>query len=188
MTIYAILLIWSIPRNKMAFFPLHMDMLSTKSGNRVRISSNFHNSSLESTCQLKLTLGAETLLKHLVGGCPNSTNRKKYTIDLFAVQNRCGRWAAQTSMIHSMLGVQSLVLYNCTLLIELWMTRPRELRNDKALHRYILKACAPDLCKYDYAQDKQTGVKKLLRNLPWQITSVLRFIKNNYEFISHLGC
>src|SRR5690606_40886783 len=45
--------------------------------------------------------------------------------DLFAIENRLGRWASQGNMIYSAAGIVNLNIFNCREIIESWMQIPR---------------------------------------------------------------
>lgn len=72
-------------------------------------------------------------------------NQWDYVYDLFALENRCGRWASQTSMIYSVCGIDYLNIFNCRELIQLWMGLPRKLRVQCYLHKSLLYRLSPEL-------------------------------------------
>ena len=68
-----------------------------------------------------------------------------YIYDLFAIENRCGRWVAQREQAFSVCSITSLNIVNCRKIIEMWMQIPRSLRNKRVIHRYVFSKLAPEL-------------------------------------------
>lgn len=92
----------------------------------------------------------------------NSDDRE-HLFDLFAMENRCGRWAAQNSMIYSACGITSLNIFNCRELLMKWISIPRKIRRQKWLHKELLSI-----------NDKQ------LLSFPFNPTEKFGFMKNNW--------
>ncbi|SCI79021.1 Uncharacterised protein [uncultured Clostridium sp.] len=70
--------------------------------------------------------------------------------DLFAIESRCGRWAAQTNMLYSLVGIDNLNIFNCEHVIALWRAIPRKLRRDKIIHQRIFAELSPELLKIPF--------------------------------------
>lgn len=71
-----------------------------------------------------------------------------YVFDLFGLESRCGRWAAQTGMIYSMCSINVLNIFNCRDVITAWISIPRKLRIRKFIHKSILEQLDPNLLSY----------------------------------------
>lgn len=56
--------------------------------------------------------------------------------DLFSWEIDCGRWVPQSLMLYSLMGVNSMNLFNCREIILLWMQIPRKKRIHKIIHNY----------------------------------------------------
>lgn len=68
--------------------------------------------------------------------------------DLFALENRCGRWAAQSSELYSACGVNMLNVFNCRELINLWLKVSSKERVKSRIHVGLLEINSPELLKY----------------------------------------
>ena len=81
--------------------------------------------------------------------------------DLFAVESRCGRWAAGSQNIYSVLGNNALNIFNCREVIDTWVRVPRGQRIRRELHREFFKSLCPEMldvpfnpgAKYSYAKN-----------------------------------
>jgi hypothetical protein len=65
--------------------------------------------------------------------------------DLFAWEQRCGRWAGQSSEVYSVLGVNMLNIFNCSEVIRLWIQLDRTKRVNSTLHKKLLEMNNTDL-------------------------------------------
>ena len=79
-----------------------------------------------------------------------TAGKKENIFDLFAMENRCGRWASQTSMIYSACGITSLNFFNCRELILLWSSIPRKARTQKQIHHYLFNELDPSLLNFSF--------------------------------------
>lgn len=88
---------------------------------------------------------------------------RAYIYDLFAMENRCGRWATQSSTVYNICGITSLNIFNCRDLLLKWISVPRKIRTRKWLHKELLQI-----------NDKQ------LLTFPFNPTEKFGFMKNNW--------
>jgi len=100
--------------------------------------------------------------------------------DLFAWENRLGRWASQISMLYANASISSLNIFNCREIILLWLKVPRELRyDDKAIHKSIFSLIAPELLNYPCnaynVSDKMSGIIKS--------NSISYYLATNFKFL-----
>lgn len=65
--------------------------------------------------------------------------------DLFAYENRCGRWGGQEEALYSLCGMNSLNLFNCRQLILFWLSIPRKQRVNTEIHLAMIQKTNPDL-------------------------------------------
>jgi len=98
----------------------------------------------------------------------NSTISK---FELFGIENRLGRWAAQTSNIYSICGINSLNIFNCGELIDIWISIPRKKRNKKIVPKTILMKLAPELLEYPFNPMSKVG---------WMSKSSFTFLLGTY--------
>ena len=74
--------------------------------------------------------------------------------DLFSVENRLGRWAAQENQMYDLLGVPYFNLFNCRKIIGIFSAVPRKVRADGKMHEALLKELDESLLHSPYGNDK----------------------------------
>lgn len=80
--------------------------------------------------------------------------------DLFYWEFRCGRWDSQTHL-YTDAWIEMVSPYNCREILMLWLTIPREIRNQRKIHLGIIEKQWPELLKYPINPDiKITDVLK----------------------------
>lgn len=89
----------------------------------------------------------------------------KRICDLFAYENRCGRWGGQEEALYSLCGMNSLNLFNCRELILLWISVKRKKRVNKEIHIAMIQKTNHELLKE-----------------PFNPNDKLSFLKNNWFF------
>jgi hypothetical protein len=85
----------------------------------------------------------------------SSRELNKHKFDLFALENRLGRWSSQTNNLYSLMGVNSLNIYNCRKIIFDWMRIPRALRSANIIHNTINDTINHKLKEYPFNQDNK---------------------------------
>ena len=93
--------------------------------------------------------GVKQMLKKQIKEMHNSNDRK-YVFDLFAMENRCGRWAVQGATIYSICGITSLNIFNCRELIRKWISIPRKYRSLYWLHKKLLLLNDKELLSFPF--------------------------------------
>jgi len=76
-------------------------------------------------------------------------------LDLFAIEYRCGRWAAQGSMIYAIAGISALNIYNCREIIDNFMSFKIKDRMNKIIHTGIFNKLAPHLLNIPFNSDEK---------------------------------
>lgn len=104
-----------------------------------------HNSKRESSNELKRYLSEI-----------RNAGDWKDVFDLFAMENRCGRWASQTDMLYSVCSVRSLNIFNCRELILKWISLPRKIRTKHWLHEKLFTAIDTHLLDYPFNPSSHT--------------------------------
>ncbi len=107
-----------------------------------------HNYSSESKKQLKLWL--EEIKK--AGECVN-------TFDLFSIENRMGRWAAQENLIYNSIGQLYLNVFNSRSIIYLWAAVSRKERKMSSIHVSLIKKKMPKLLEVLFESDESTVIR-----------------------------
>ena len=101
-----------------------------------------HNYSSESKIQLELWL--EEI--KMAGECVN-------TFDLFSIENRMGRWAAQENLIYNSIGQLYLNIFNSRSIIYLWTAVNRKERKKSSIHVSLIKKKMPVLLEVPFESD-----------------------------------
>ena len=73
--------------------------------------------------------------------------------DLFSVENRLGRWAAQENQMYDLLGVPYFNLFNCREIIRVFSAVPRSARAEGKLHEALLRELDASLVHLPYGKD-----------------------------------
>lgn len=101
-----------------------------------------HNYSKESKRQLELWLEE---IKNS-GECVN-------TFDLFSIENRMGRWAAQENLIYNSIGQIYLNAFNSRSIIYLWTAVNRKERKMSSIHLSLIRKKMPKLLEVPFESD-----------------------------------
>lgn len=107
-----------------------------------------HNYSKESKRQLELWLEE---IKNS-GECIN-------TFDLFSIENRMGRWAAQENLIYNSIGQIYLNVFNSRSIIYLWTAVSRKERKKSSIHIDLIKKKMPELLKIPFESDESMIIR-----------------------------
>ena len=83
-----------------------------------------------------------------------NTPEQMNLFDLFSVENRLGRWAAQENQMYDLLGVPYFNLFNCREIIDAFSAVPRHVRADGKLHEALLKELDASLMRLPYGKDR----------------------------------
>ena len=96
--------------------------------------------------------------------------------DLFSIENRMGRWAAQENTIYSAKGQLYLNIFNSRSIIYLWTSVRRSERKKSLLHIALIKETCPVLLSVPFEKDTSTIIKLSKANgLFYYITSFLKY-------------
>ena len=110
--------------------------------------------------------------------------------DLFSIENRMGRWAAQENLIYNALGQVYLNIFNSRSIIYIWTAVNRKLRKKSLIHIDLIDKKAPALLDILFEQDesiviklsKANGIFYLLSSyLKYHIEKQLFFRRKNHE-------
>lgn len=89
-------------------------------------------------------------LQKWAGSIENEMKNNISPFDLFAWENRLGRWASQGNMLYSCLSIPSLNIYNCRDIINSWFTISRKKRKNLQIHLSIFDKLASELLQYPF--------------------------------------
>lgn len=73
--------------------------------------------------------------------------------DLFSLEIRQGRWAAQENIIYNIIGVPYLNIFNCRDIISLWTRTARKERQKALLHKEILRRLNGQMLSVPFGAD-----------------------------------
>ena len=82
-----------------------------------------------------------------------NANEQVNLFDLFSVENRLGRWAAQENLIYNMIGQTYLNIFNSRCIIYTWTRVPRKERKFSKIHLCLIKQKYPSLLKIPFEPD-----------------------------------
>ena len=99
-----------------------------------------------------------------------SSDEKINLFDLFSIENRMGRWAAQENLIYNTLGQVYLNIFNCRKIIYTWTAVARKERKRSMLHVNLIGKTCDKLLEIPFEKDesiafrisKATGMTYLL--------------------------
>ncbi len=116
------------------------------------------------------------------------SGEKVNVFDLFSVENRLGRWSAQTHIIHNTMGRIYVNIFNSRSIIYTWTAVDRALRKNSEIHCKLIKHRAPELLSIPFEQDTSSIISFAKSNaIVFYFASYLKFfiqriiykIKNN---------
>lgn len=81
------------------------------------------------------------------------------TFDLFSIENRMGRWAAQTSLVYNTLGQNSLNIFNSRSILYIWTGVDRKKRKTAALHADLIRNTWGALAELPFEKDESLAVR-----------------------------
>lgn len=109
-----------------------------------------------------------------------SSDCKLYRYDLFAMENRCGRWASQGGNIYALCGIVLLNIFNCRELICKWVSVPRKKRVQHIIHEGLLKKTEPMLLSFPF---NPSGKYEYLKKNPisFLLATYAKYIQQNWR-------
>lgn len=87
--------------------------------------------------------------------------------DLYCIEQEGVRWVAQGLTAYSVCGVTALNLFNCGLILDLWLGLERKMRMKHVLHKKILEQLEPQLLQYPVNPGAKYGRIKKSSFLVW---------------------
>lgn len=131
-----------------------------------------HNYSSESKKQLRLWL--EEIKE--AGECVN-------TFDLFSIENRMGRWAAQENLIYNSIGQLYLNVFNSRSIIYLWTAVNRKERKMSSIHVSLIKKKMPKLLEVPFESDDSMIIRLSKANgMTYLLSSYAKYYIERVKF------
>lgn len=124
-----------------------------------------HNYSSEAKEQLKLWL--EDI---------KQSGEQINTFDLFSIESRMGRWAAQENLIYNAIGQVYLNIFNSRSIIYIWTAVNRKLRKKSLLHIGLIDKKASTLLDIPFEQDESIVIRlSKLNGIFYLLSSYLKY-------------
>lgn len=89
----------------------------------------------------------------------DKSGEKVNIFDLFSIENRMGRWAAQTSVIYNSIGQLNLNIFNSRSIIYTWTAVDRKERKTGQLQLDLIKKEMPSLLDVPFESDKNILIR-----------------------------
>lgn len=107
--------------------------------------------------------------------------REDQLYDAFMLESRLGRWAAESNLIYSLMGISSLNLYNCGALLDLWRAiawQKRNARSKPIISLGIYRAIGERLLQYPFNPKPRPDLRTRLGNVLNDLlpSALLRFL------------
>lgn len=107
--------------------------------------------------------------------------------DLFSVENRLGRWAAQENTVYNAVGQRYINLFNSRSIIYAWTRVSRGQRKDAAIHTALLQRLCPELANMAYETDGVMARIAKSNGLFYWASSYLKYGLEKAKFIFKRG-
>lgn len=104
------------------------------------------------------------------------------SFDLFSVENRLGRWAAQENHVYNSVGQVYLNIFNSRAIIEAWSRVSRKERINSEIHTKLIKIEAPELLDIPYGSDGFTESLARKNHFIYYLASGLKYHINKFRF------
>lgn len=111
------------------------------------------------------------------------SGEKVNTFDLFSVENRMGRWAAQENLVYNTLGQVYLNIFNSRSIIYVWTAVARSERKLSKLHVDLINKTQPNLLEVDFEKDESCLIKlSKSSGLAYLASSYLKYYLEKMKF------
>lgn len=136
-----------------------------------------HNYSNEAKTQLRLWLDEI-----------KQSGEQINTFDLFSIESRMGRWAAQENLIYNTLGQVYLNIFNSRSIIYAWTAVSRKLRKKSLIHISLIDKKASALLDVPFERDESVAIKLSKTNgLLYLLSSYLKYYIEKQLFFRRKG-
>ena len=105
--------------------------------------------------------------------------------DLFSVENRMGRWAAQENLIYNTIGQHYLNIFNSRCIIYMWTRVPRKVRKLSSIHIELIKLIDKDLLDVTFEVDNNLVRLAKSSGFAYYCASFLKYWVQGYQYWTH---
>ncbi len=103
--------------------------------------------------------------------------------DLFSIENRLGRWSAQTHIIHNTMGRIYVNIFNSRSIIYIWTAVDRAKRKKSLIHLSLIRERFPKLFEIPFERDKSSVISLAKSNaFIFYIASYLKYFVQSIQF------
>lgn len=110
------------------------------------------------------------------------SNESVSIFDLFSVENRMGRWAAQGNLIYNTIGQYYFNIFNSRCVIYTWTRVPRKMRKVSTIHIELIKLLDIDLLDLPFESGTLTVRLSKSTGLAYYCASFLKHWMESYRF------
>lgn len=104
--------------------------------------------------------------------------------DLFSVENRMGRWAAQENLVYNTLGQTYLNIFNSRSIIYIWTAVSRKERKQGKVQMNLIYMVQPSLLNVPFESDESALVRLSKRNgLTYLLASYAKYYYERFKFL-----
>ncbi|MGN1368371.1 MAG: hypothetical protein ACI4WX_05860 [Aristaeellaceae bacterium] len=106
------------------------------------------------------------------------------TFDLFSIENRMGRWAAQENLIYNEIGQVYLNIFNSRSIIYLWTAVSRKERKKARLHIGLIEKKMPQLLDTPFETDERVIIRLSKANgMTYLLSSYAKYYMERRKFM-----
>lgn len=103
--------------------------------------------------------------------------------DLFSIENRMGRWAAQSNLVYSLAGQRNLNVFNSRSIIYPWTLVPRKDRMLSKIHVELINRRYPSLLDVSFGEDRSIFEIVAKRNgIYYYLASFVKYYVEKHRF------
>lgn len=126
--------------------------------------------------------GAKMELKHWLGEI-HASGEQITAFDLFSVENRLGRWAAQENLVYNSIGQMYLNIFNSRSIIYTWTAVRREERKQSRIHSSLIRLRMPSLLEMPFETDENPVIRLSKANgLTYLLASYTKYTIERVRF------
>ncbi len=115
------------------------------------------------------------------------SKEKINTFDLFSIENRLGRWAAQTHIVQNYVGQLYVNIFNSRSIIYTWTSVSRKKRKNSEIHISLINIAYPELLSVPFEQDKSSLVLLAKMNgITYYLASYAKYFIQKGKFKTEL--
>ena len=115
-----------------------------------------------------------------------ASQEKVNPFDLFSIENRLGRWAAQENFIYNCIGQVYLNIFNSRSIIYEWTRVSRAQRKNAAIHLALIRMADPALLSVPFEREKSVFISLSKANgVFYYLSSYLKYLTEKIIFRIH---